>query len=134
LIVACQVMLAAATLAMPSSVESLDADVPRAASSVAVVELAAWLMACWIAAAPDDGVAVVAGDAELAAGAVDAAAPDADAADEAVAAAVADGSVAAGVLAELACASCACTYAHEFALLMEPMDISRPHRRQSART
>jgi hypothetical protein len=107
----CQVMLEAATLAIPSSAESLDPDVPRAESRLAVVELAAWLMACWIAAAPDVGVAAAADAAEVAAGVVDAAAPDADEADEvddeAVAAVVADGSVAAVVLA--AWASCACT-------------------------
>ena len=101
-------MLEAATLAIPSSAESLDPEVPRADSRLAVVELAAWLMACWIAAAPDEGVAAVVDAAELAAGVVDAAVPDADDADDdAVAAAVADASVAAGVL--VGWAACACT-------------------------
>jgi hypothetical protein len=103
----CQVMLEAATLAIPSSLESADPDVPSAESRLAVVELAAWLIACWIAAAPDEGVAVAADDVEVAAGAVDAAAPDAD--DEAADPAVADESVAAGVLAELLWAESAWT-------------------------
>jgi hypothetical protein len=98
----CQVMLEAATLAIPSSDESLDPEVPRAESRLAVVELAAWLMACWIAAAPEEGVAAVPDAVEpAAAGVVAAAVPDADDADDADddAVAVADGSVAAAVLA-----------------------------------
>ena len=110
--VACQVMLEAATLAIPSSVESADPDVPSAESKLAVVELAAWLIACWIADAPDEGVAVAADAVELAAaaGVVDAVAPDADDADdEAAEAAVADESAAAELLAELLWAASACT-------------------------
>ncbi len=104
---ACQLSLEAATLAIPSSVELVAPDVPRADSRAAVVELAAWLSASWIAAAPDEGVAVVADAVALAAGAVEAAAPDADDTDDeaADAAVVPDESVA----AELLWASCACT-------------------------
>ena len=105
-------MLEAATLAIPSSLESADPDVPSAESRLAVVELAAWLSACWIADAPEEGVAVAADAVELAAaaGVVDAAAPDAgDAGDEAAVAAVADESLAAGVVAGLLWAASAWT-------------------------